>query len=939
MVKSVEDHRSSGPRIEAEPTSGLHLPEVVDNVSSPSAIEQKEPALERQPPKTTSSVENELQITDFVVNSCRDAVSPSTLLLKGHCNSLPATFLLDTGSAVSLVSSTFLKQLALQQPQSLGPLIVERSDVKLSSITNNQLLIHGEIKLNVNILSSTHEFTFIVTEFQDFDFLLGLDMMKHAQLTLDFKNNQIVGPAGSAPLSVPRVPKKRVAIRCAQTMVISPNTGISIRGKIPLDTYNDNHSYQGIVSPNPNLLLRKGLVAANALVTTEGKFLPVRCVNVTDEPVTVYKNQLLGQFEASTVHNDTPCQVRRISQDTICDDGIDGMEDNHVMEDNSVNCQEIDEEPPILQDWTKDRLFSELNIAQINLPESSIAELKTVIWENRDCFSRSQLDVGCCNMYRARIELKNDYTPQWMPSRPVPYKRRDAMNKKLEELRRSGVISRAKEMSNWNTRVMLVPKPHNKDDFRFCADMRALNSQVVTDAFELVNINHVTDQISGAEWYSCLDFSQSFHQISLTPDSKSLTSFLCNGVRYWYNRLVMGFKNASSQFSRAMLKFTQSCPIQTLIYFLDDLLLWSSTVEDHIKKLDQLFHCLRSAGFKLAPSKCSLLKKQISWIGISISKDGLRVTEDRAQAVLELKPPKNKKELQKVMGFLGYNRRFVPLYAEYAHSLYKLLGKDTVFEWTDRHQEDFEELKRRIASSDCLAIPDLSPDAEEFELEIDGSNRAIAGILYQTQRGVRRTVAYFSKSLPPHKRKWGQTKIEFTALCAAIKHWEIYLRGAKNFTVKTDCLSLTNLDTIFSKNSPLLFRQLESLQDFNFRVVHHGASANFQADFLSRYNFGSDEKSCCYTCDQCGHQGRHNYNDIRVYRTHLSSEDSTTSAERLYNLPQSESEMTIKIRSQHYIVSMRNVHLVKLFLTSLNLEITLSWARIVPLTRLTTYQQ
>ena len=823
-----------------------------------SAQQQSPTKLVRQP---GSHEKNEL-----VVNACSH--EQASIMLRGRCETVPATFLLDTGSAVSLVSSSYLKQLATNRTKDEDVLKILPCDAKLSSITNSKLSVHGEIELLVDILSTKTAFRFIVTDFTDFNFLLGLDYMTQSDLVLDFPNREVISPTGRTAMStLPVVPNKRQSIRCAETVVLPPNSGCILKGAIPSDrvTQASSHQkhYQGSVTPNPNLPIRKGVIVASALVITDGRNLPVKCINLSDDSVTIYKNQLLGNLEPTVMNNDTPSKVRRILASIM-------ESDEELNIDQEAERVEIPE-------WTKDRLFSELNLENIDIPVADKDELKRVVWENRKCFSTSYLDVGECNMFKAHIDLKSEYTPQWIPSHTVPYKKRDEMNKKLAELQQSKIISRAETMSNWNSPVMLLPKPHNKAEYRFVADMRGLNSQVVSDSYELPNINHVTDKIAGAEWYSCLDFAQSFHQILLDDGSKPLTSFLCNGTRYWYNRLCMGFKNASSQFSRMMAKLINSCPLdlENLIYFLDDLLLWTMGIGSHIRKLDLLFKCLIKSGLKLAPSKCSLLKKQVSWVGISISKDGLSITKDRAQAVLDLQAPTNKKKLQQALGFLSYNRRFVFQYAELSHCLYKLLGKDSKWIWTEECQRNFDELKTRVASAPALAIPDLSPTAEEFEIEVDGSNKAIGGILYQKQDGIRRTVAYYSKSLPPHKRKWGQTKIEFTALCAAIKHWEIFLKGQKHFSAKTDCLSITNLDTIFKRDSPLLYRQLEALADYNFSIEHIAGKDNFQADFLSRYNFQNNGNECHYTCRNCGHRGLHEYNELVV--SNIRSTNSATS--------------------------------------------------------------
>ena len=137
---------------------------------------------------------------------------------------------------------------------------------------------------------------------------------------------------------------------------------------------------------------------------------------------------------------------------------------------------------------------------------------------------------------------------------------------------------------------------------------------------------------------------------------------------------------------------------------------------------------------------------------------------------------------------------------------------------------------------DCtsLCLPDVEDPLNSYEVTVDGSNKGMGATLSQIINAERRTVAFYSKVLPSHKRQWGQTKIEFTTMVNALEHWQLYLRGT-TFTVVTDCLDLLNLDTIFLKINSTMYRKLQTLAKYNFVIRHISGEENHVADFLSRY--------------------------------------------------------------------------------------------------------
>ena len=259
-----------------------------------------------------------------------------------------------------------------------------------------------------------------------------------------------------------------------------------------------------------------------------------------------------------------------------------------------------------------------------------------------------------------------------------------------------------------------------------------------------------------------------------------------------------------------MVKLLDGVPIEHLVYFVDDLLLASNDVDKHLDYLAAILSRLQDANLKLTPGKCHFLKKEVKFVGLTLSDKGVRINDERIKALSALQPPTTVKEVQKVLGFFGYNRKFIKGYAEITKPIYDLLNKGRKFYWSEECEESFERLKAAVSKNVILHFPDVEDPLNSYEVTIDGSQMGYGGTLSQIVRGERHIVAYFSKSIPKHKKEWGQTKIEFEAMYQAIIHWAHFLRGCK-FTVITDCQSLLSMDKIFAKTNATMHRKLQSL--------------------------------------------------------------------------------------------------------------------------------
>ena len=704
---------------------------------------------------------------------------------------------------------------------------IKPSSINLSSFTNDRIPTHGSIQLTLTIAGLTTHHEFIVTDSMDTEFLIGIDFLQRHKITLNLGENSLQTSVGSCKFfNRPKTSDKTAKIRAQKTTVIPPNTMQYIRGKVPAS----HTTVQGVTEPYLNTMSNTGLFIANAAVYSKNRTVPLQCINPTDENITIYKGKLLGFL-----------------QPLYCGELIHNVS---IDEKPSISSTSTPTAPVSSEDrWTKEELFRRLRLNDIEskLPPKELNELKNLLWEYRSTFSYDDSDLGCCNMYEAKLGLKPNHQAKWIPSRPVPYKLEGEMERQIASMLKAGVIEPLTTPSNFNSPIFLVSKkspPPNTSgstpsqdppkSYRFVVDLRSVNQATLDDSYELPNINHVLDKLGGNKFFSTFDFSSSFHQIPYSKDSRHITAFTYKNRRFNYARMVMGHKTSSSKFAFMIDKLIANLPITSLIYFIDDLMLGTHSIQQHLIDLRLLLGKLHSANLKLKPSKVDMLKSEVTYVGIKISAEGIRITDDRIESVKSLQPPTNVKSLQKVLGFFNYNRKFIAKYAHLAHPLYKLLRKDTKFNWDSDCSNSFNSLKDAMVNSTLLRHPDVRDPHNSYHVTLDASKWGFGATLSQEQEGTRYVVAYFSKSTPNYKREWGQTKLEFECLYAALRYWKVFLFNCR-FRVITDCKSLLNWETIFAKNNPTMVRKLQELSTFNFTIQHISGEENVVADFLSRY--------------------------------------------------------------------------------------------------------
>ena len=269
-----------------------------------------------------------------------------------------------------------------------------------------------------------------------------------------------------------------------------------------------------------------------------------------------------------------------------------------------------------------------------------------------------------------------------------------------------------------------------------------------------------------------------------------------------------------------------------MLCHVDDVVIATPTLEDHIERLDELFTCM--AGLKCKPSKCEILRDSIKYLGLLVDKHGVRPDPEAVEAVLTCKATKTDTQLMSFLRFANYYRKFIKGYADKIYPMQRLMrNKGKKFTWTDEAQVSFENIKRALCEAPVLGMP---TEKGMFVLDTDASVVVISGILHQEQewngRTVLRPIAYRSKVLSDTEMKYGAPKAEMFAVITFVENYRAYL-GSAPFKLCVDNRALAWLKT-YSMDQSYIGRWIVHLDGYHMIIEHRTRDKHQNADSLSK---------------------------------------------------------------------------------------------------------
>jgi transposase InsO family protein len=431
---------------------------------------------------------------------------------------------------------------------------------------------------------------------------------------------------------------------------------------------------------------------------------------------------------------------------------------------------------------------------------------------------------GRTTIVQHRISLLPDARPvRLAPYRMSPDKMR-CVDAEILALLEDGVIEEC--TSAWAAPILVVPKPDGTG--RLCVDFRRLNALTEPDPFPMPRIDALLDRLGGVTFMTKLDMTKAYFQVPIDPAHVPLTGFVTPHGHYQWRYMAFGLRNAPATFSRLVTKVFKGLENFCEAY-LDDVMVFSKSWLNHVEHLGQVFERVREANLTLNLRKCEFANAKLDFLGHSLSLNTVQPRQQKVNALLSFPPPRNKKQVQSLLGLAGYYRKFLPHYADLTLPLTKLLKNNVPFKWSAEANNAFLDLKSRLATRPILRPPDYDLP---FSVAVDASDTCVGAVLFQVVDGTEHPICFLSRKLRSSELNYATVEKEALALITAVRAFSVYF-GAQMVTVYTDHSPLQYLQTMRNHNAKLTRWWIE-LQQYSITIHHRAGKDNILPDLLSR---------------------------------------------------------------------------------------------------------
>ena len=496
---------------------------------------------------------------------------------------------------------------------------------------------------------------------------------------------------------------------------------------------------------------------------------------------------------------------------------------------------------PVLTADRLNELFTKLDLKGTEeWPDDLQQKVHDFLVEYQHLFALNDLELGKTSKVKHQIKLNNN-VPFKDRYQRIPPQEFDEVRRHLGEMLKIRAIQ--KSVSPWASPMVLVRKKDGS--LRFCIDLRKLNSRTIKDAYSLPRIVESLDCLNGTVIFTSLDLKAGYWQVEMDEESIPYTAFTVGPLGFYECvRMPFGLTNTPATFQRLMESCLGDYHLKYCRIYLDDIIIFSKTPEEHINQLRKVFEKLDEAGLRLKPSKCEFFKDQLEYLGHIVSKDGIETNPKKIMAIVKWPRPKNITQVRSFLGFCNYYHKFIKNYAQIVKPLYLLITGDNArkktneLEWTDTCEQAFGRLKEICSETPVLAYADYT---KVFKIHTDASEMGLGAVLYQDQDdGTTRVVAYASRNLSKSEKRYHSSKLEFLALKWSVcQQFHEYLYGDK-FQVYTDNNPLTYMLTS-AKLDATGQRWVAALANYDFTIHYRSGKQNIEADALSRVKWEHDD--------------------------------------------------------------------------------------------------
>ena len=828
------------------------------------------------------ALEKEKERDKFVFRS--EAVSADMRIAKligkrctvtGLLNEKSVEALWDTGSQPSLVGQQWLQTHFPEAViRNVSELLDPDENLVLMAANNEELDFVGYVELVFQISQSSVpvRVPFLVTKEEILQPIIGTSVMKEVveadgsqemvkflmDALQDVKKKDVVGLVNV--IQKQSVAQEERSVSVGHKDVVVPK-GQSVKVRCKSDFRGMEPGTPVLFEPDVRFDLESSLVFGDGVMLASngksGKFI-IPVSNPGDTDVVLRAKTHVGVVAA--VSSITPCPVYNSENEeqTDGDEGAVGQKKNEKTEgpagkSSKVRVSKVSredegtakkdesngkEDETVNEEW----LFKEVDLKHLTPDEQK--KVKQLLKKHISTFSKDKSDIGKIDNLRMKINL-HDFEPVKRSYTSLPKPLYKEVKEYVEDLLAQGWVQ--KSSSSYSSPLVCVRKKDGS--LRLCVDYRKLNSKTVPDSQPIPKVQDILNSLGGNSWFTTLDLSKAYHQGFIDEESRHLTAFATPWSLLEWCRIPFGLMNAPPVFQRYMNECLVGLRDVICIPYIDDVLVYSKSFEDHLVDVDRVLQRLGEHGIKLNPAKCVWFQKEVKYLGHVLSSEGYRIDGASTEVLEKLKePPRTVGDVRSLLGFVGYYRSFIKNFSTKAKVLYEekddtKKGKKStntqrpstdIVEWTAEHQQVLEELLKCLKEPPVMAYPDFSLP---FILHCDASEHGLGAVLYQEQGDAVRVVSYGSRTLNPAEKNYylHSGKLEFLAMKWGVtEKFHDYLYYASSFTVYSDCNPLSYLLTSAKLNATTI-RWVGELANYNFSIKYRPGKQSVDCDFLSRY--------------------------------------------------------------------------------------------------------
>ena len=391
-------------------------------------------------------------------------------------------------------------------------------------------------------------------------------------------------------------------------------------------------------------------------------------------------------------------------------------------------------------------------------------QLDNLLGTFKDQFAKDETTIGTTPLTQMSIDT-GDSDPVSQKPYPIAMKHYNWVKEEIDKLLEAGVIRNSH--SSWSAPIIVVPKGDGGK--RLIFDYRALNKVTRKFVWPVPKVEDIFSQLNGAKYFSTLDLRAGYHHVGLTADSIPKTAFTSPFGKY----VPFGLAQAPVYFQELMTGVLKDLPFA--MAYLDDIIIYSSTPEEHLQHIKTVFKKLRHAKLSMKLSKCHFFAKENQYLGHILGVEGIKLVPAKTEAIKVMHPPVNPKQVCAFLGLVGYYRKFIKNFAKLVKPLTMLTHMDVKFEWKETHHCAFMKLNDAIIKAPILRYPDTT---KPYIMYTDTSNNACRVQLSQMHEEAEFPVAFLSHTFTDTQRRWSTPEQEAYGIYFAVKKWNYYLQGA-----------------------------------------------------------------------------------------------------------------------------------------------------------------